>query len=626
MKVSVAVATLLLGTAWLLAQDDKPGGSRRDSGVALFPSGYLGHDALSAALKKVAEAHPDAVRLRSLARSAGGRDVWLATIERPAAKDAAPRPAILIVANLEADHLVGSQVALGLVERLAEADKDLTAILDRATIHVVPRLNPDGAEKVLTSPRSDFRTNLQPLDRDRDGRKGEDGPDDLDGDGLALRMRVKDDKATLVADAKDDRILRKAELAKGERAVYSEYAEGKDDDGDGSVNEDPPGGVNLNRNWPHRWTEFDPEAGSSPASEPEVRALIQFAFDHPEIAAVWSFGLNDNLKAEPRKPGSTLDDADLPLFAELSRQANKAAGPAAKDQGKSEPTGEAKKDEPAKAEAEPPKAAPAEDQAKATTPAKGQRGGGGRGGARGGGPAPLAPSAPTTTPPGASSLDGTTDGAVSEWAYHQFGVVGLASRLWTGPDLPEPAKGQPAPPAEGEARWLYWNDQVVGGRAFASFKPFDHPSLGKVEIGGWKPGVRVNPSADAIPKITDAQLAFLKELAGRLPALAIADVKVEPKGGGLYQVSAAVTNDGYLPTALAQGVRVRKAPPVLVRLKVGEGKILAGKALNRVDALPGSGGRREFRWLISAPEGTRQVTLEASTAKAGRATKTIDLR
>ena len=257
------------------------------------------------------------------------------TVGRPDKKDEAATGAVLVVANLEADHVVGSQVALRIIERLAEADgKDpaVTALLDRRTIHVVPRLNPDGAERLLTGkPRTELRTNLTAIDRDRDRKTGEDGPDDLDGDGLATLMRVKDEKATLIADAKDPRIARKADPVKGERPEFSEYAEGIDNDGDGQLNEDAAGGINLNRNWPHRWTEFDPETGYSSASEPEVYALIAWAFAHPEIAAVWTFSLNDNLAVEPRKPGSTLDDADLPYFAELCKLHARAEKPGVKE-------------------------------------------------------------------------------------------------------------------------------------------------------------------------------------------------------------------------------------------------------------------------------------------------------
>jgi hypothetical protein len=567
---------------------------------SLFPEGYLDHAGLSAALRRVAAEFPGRVRLEPLARTLRGREVWLATLGPAAGTDApaARKPAILVVANLEADHLVGGQVAMGLIEQVAR-DPAWQRRLERCTIYVVPRLNPDGAERVLGRPREEFRTNLEPLDRDRDGKSGEDGPEDINGDGLVLKMRVKDAKATLVPDPADPRLLRKAEAAKGKRAVYSEYAEGIDDDHDGKLNEDPPGGVDLNRNWPHRWTEFDPEAGFSPASEPETQALIRFAFDHPEIVAVWSFGLNDNFATPPKKPESTLDDADLPVFAELSRLFARARNPGGKE-----------KDQ-------------ARDDQKTQTSTE---------------PKPRAAGENTTAQavPGA-----TTDGAMSEWAYHQFGVVGLASRVWQGPELPEPgprgggeaagAGAKPPIPADGEARWLYWNDHVMGGRAFVPFAAFDHATLGKVELGGWKPGVRLNPPIEQVEALARGHLAFLGELAQRLPRLAIRDVKVEAKGGDIFQVSATVANDGELPTALAQGVRTRKADPVRVRLDPGPGRILAGSARAQIDSLGGSGGHKEFRWLILAPDRAKdatappKITLQASTPKAGQVSVPIML-
>ncbi len=590
------VAAALLAMAATPAQDPAPSAAI----PSLFPAGYLDADGLGAALKRLSEAYPKAVRVAPLGKSLRGRDLWLVTLGHADPASSERRPSILLVANLEADHVVGSHVALGLIERLAAADgrdAETTKLLDRCTILVVPRLNPDGVERLLHAPRSDFRVNLRPLDRDRDGRSNEDGPNDLDGDGLITRMRVRDDQPTLLAGEKDPRIARLAVASKGEKAVFREFSEGVDDDDDGRVNEDPDGGVDLNRNWPHRWTEFDPEAGAEPASEPEVRTLIKFAFDHPEIAVAWSFGLNDNLKSAATTP----DDADKPFFAELSRLFNAAhAGKPAKP-----------------AEAEPPAAKPDSPRPSATVSRVRMQ-------ARGG-PRPSRPPANEGAQGAPPAIDATTDGAFSEWAYFQYGVIGLASRLWSTPEIPEPAKGQPAVPADGEARWLHWNDHVMGGRAFVPFKPFDHPTLGVVEIGGWKPGVRLNPPAGQIEAIADGHATFLKELAARLPELTLSEPKVESKGGGVYQVDATVRNPGYLPTAIAQGVRTRKAPPVLVRLKPGGAKLLAGRALTKVDALAGSGGRQEFRWLLLAPEGAT-VSLEASCPKAGRSPRSVELK
>ena len=197
---------------------------------SLFPEGYLDHAVLTAALRRVARETPDRVRLESLASTIKGHEVWLVTLSNrsqtgghppsPAARTTSlesPSPAILIVANLEGDHVIGSQVVLRLIEHIAR-DAAWGERLRRCTIFVVPRLNPDGAEQLLHSPRVEMRTNLQPLDRDRDGRSGEDGPDDLNGDGIVVRMRVKDGKATLLPDTIDPRILHKADPAKGERS------------------------------------------------------------------------------------------------------------------------------------------------------------------------------------------------------------------------------------------------------------------------------------------------------------------------------------------------------------------------------------------------------------------------
>lgn len=606
MKLLAVLTTLMLCVLAASAQEPKR------ATPSLFPSGYLDHEALTAALRRIEAANPSKVQMRSLAKTLQGRDVWLVTLGHPRSK-ATSRPAILVVANLEADHVISSQVAIELIERLAKESN-----LDGPTIYIVPRLNPDGAERVLRRPLADFRTNLRAMDRDRDGRSNEDGPEDLDGDGLVTRMRVKGREPTLVVDEKEPRLLRRADPAKGERAVFADMAEGIDNDSDGKFNEDPAGGVNLNRNWPHRWTEFDPETGYSPASEPEVHALIQFAFDHPEIAIVWSLGLQDNLRNEPKKPESTLSDADLPYLAELSRLFAKhstAKDAVAKEKTAAKP--DTPKAETTKAEATKTESTKAEttkaEVTKKNEPAKAAQGGP----RRGRGPAP---------PQAQPSMDGTatSDGSLAEWAYHQYGAVGLSSRLWTTPEIPDPAAGQAAPPTDGEARWLYWNDHVMAGKAFVPFRPFDHPKLGKVEIGGWHPGVKINPPIERVEAIADSHAAFLKALAMKLARLTVTEAKVESRGGGLYSISAVVENEGFLPTALAQGVRTRKAPPVLVRLQLGAAKLLTGRALNRIDALAGSGGRQEFHWLVQAPETVKSITLEVSSPKGGRVVRTLE--
>ena len=65
--------------------------------------------------------------------------------------------------------------------------------------------------------------------------------------------------------------------------------EGFDDDGDGRVNEDGIGGIDMNRNFPRNWgLEFEQSgAGPYPLSEPETAATIAFLNSHRNITGIF---------------------------------------------------------------------------------------------------------------------------------------------------------------------------------------------------------------------------------------------------------------------------------------------------------------------------------------------------
>ncbi len=242
---------------------------------SLFPEGYLDHAGLTERLQGRAEEHSDLNRIQSLTKTPEGRDLWLVQLGVIAEERTQLVPAPLIVTNLEADHLVGSEVALRLVERLAteSQSENIETFLSQNTLYtlyIVPRLNPDGAERIFKHGAPVIRTSLRPIDEDRDAIADEDGPEDINGDGQILSMRVQDLEATLIPNPDDPRIFQEAERSEGERPLFSEFAEGFDNDGDGKLNEDPISGLNLNlnRNWPHNWTEFDDQAGISPGANP----------------------------------------------------------------------------------------------------------------------------------------------------------------------------------------------------------------------------------------------------------------------------------------------------------------------------------------------------------------------
>src|SRR5579863_9429899 len=170
--------------------------------VALpFRTGYLDHDQLTAQLRAWVEAYPQLARLTSLAKTPEGRDVWLLAIGPDPDRI---RPAVWVDGNVHAAEVAGSSCALAIAEdalriHLEADDLDLPpAMLARlrdVLFYVVPRISPDGAECVLKTGRS---VRSVPRDARVDRGKPRWIPGDVDGDGLALAMRVKDPGGELV--------------------------------------------------------------------------------------------------------------------------------------------------------------------------------------------------------------------------------------------------------------------------------------------------------------------------------------------------------------------------------------------------------------------------------------------
>jgi hypothetical protein len=284
------------------------------------------------ALRQLADTHPGRLRLEDWGRSRGDRPLLCAALGKlapgalPRTLDA--RPGILLVAGIDGRRSDDVTVALHHLQALCESSGNaaIEAVLDRFVLYVVPAANPDGLARGIAG-------NGGPADEDRDGREGEDPPDDLDGDGHVVMMRVSDPKGEWLADSADVRLLRKADPAKGERGLWRLLPEGKDDDGDGRHNEDAPGGVLLDRNFPHRYPEHGEGAGAHVLSEPEALGLCGLALGKTNLQLVVVYGEDDNLLADPQVDGAAAGKAptgvqkdDLFVYAEIGRAYRELTG------------------------------------------------------------------------------------------------------------------------------------------------------------------------------------------------------------------------------------------------------------------------------------------------------------
>ena len=570
-------------------------------------------------LRALAAAHPERARLEQVGRSLSGREIVALRIGPTEGEP----PGVLLVSGLDGRRLGDVDALLGVAEALlADAPPGAPDRLAQGSITVLPLANPDGAAALLGEDgvRRERAGNGRADDADRDGRTDEDGPDDLDGDGLITWMRVPDPEGEWVADTHDSRALRKARPERGERGTFRVLAEGHDDDADGADSEDGSDGVQPDHNFMQGWKEHDAASGALPLSEPESRALCEFVQARPTLFAVLVVGAQDTLadlpKGEAKVPDDwegplpSLIDDDLAVLKELQRRFR--ALPGGKDH-----------------------------------KVKG---------------------------------DGLTGGSFLAWAYHQGGRLPLALRLWEPPtELPKPegekgdkgengdkaekpagdekaAEGdekpdEPAPDAgaprgkkKGDtsdeadedkpgsdagspvpAAVLAWLDKDRAGAGFHAWAPFHHPQLGDVEIGGLLPGtLQVVPPSVVAEKVPLVMALALEVLDARAH-LTFEDLRAERGADGLYTLHATLVNTGTLPalTALARSARTTR--PVSVRLQLPDGAArLAGPVAARAGRLDGGGGREEFRWVVAASTG-QVVHLQADSDALPAVTAEISL-
>ena len=203
---------------------------------------YKDYKKLTTELKNLEKKNNIVTHLESIGKTKEGRDIWLFTLGNPQGLDLDARPGVLVTGNIEADHLIGSEIALGIIDQLITAygkNAEVTQALDKHVFYFLPRVNPDGAEAFFSPIKTGSKTNLTPYDGDNDGRIDEDGPDDLNSDGIITMMRVKDPSGLYCLDPKNPQLLKKADPTKGETGIYKVFWEGLDNDGDGFINEDP---------------------------------------------------------------------------------------------------------------------------------------------------------------------------------------------------------------------------------------------------------------------------------------------------------------------------------------------------------------------------------------------------
>lgn len=516
-------------------------------------------------LEEIAATYPYLTRLLKIGESWGGRPILALEINNPETGPAEEKPAFYLDGNIHGGEVLAGEGALAFIHRLITDygnDARITGLVDRAAFYIVPLVNPDGRAISIDTPEN-HRWNIVPVDQDDDGAFDEDPPEDLDGDGRILRMRVPDPEGGWTIHPDDSRRMvrvRRGEVADGQR--YAMYSEGTDNDGDGRFNEDQVGGVDLNRNFPSNWSPAQRASGRYPLSEPESRALVEYITARPNIAAVHTFHTSGGLIL--RFP--TLADQDWEFPQRDQEDHNSIAN--------------------------------------AGVPITGYLN-------------------YASDKQSIVDLMSPGHGVFNDWASNVFGVLAITTEMWRWPLT----QGR-------DARWE-WNEEVLEGTGFIDWYPFQHPTLGRIEMGGWDRWSTSNPPQHLISGEVQRNVEWVLTFAEKLPRVAILETAVSASPGGqdLFEVRVKVANVGWMATSTVHAQEVLGiAEPVRVSISVSGGKLVEGEAETLLGTLPGAREEgpeeQSLIWTVSVSESSTPATVEVvvRSEKAGTVRARMEIK
>ncbi len=532
------------------------------------------------------ENHPNLIALQIIGKSYGGLDIFLATLTNKKTGKAKEKPGYWIDANIHAGEVTGSAVALYIIYQLLnnyDREPQITHLLDNYTVYILPRIAVDGAEKYLTTPQR-LRSSIRhyPYPEERDGLHWE----DVNGDGLILQMRLKDDCGAWKISSEDPRIMVPREPDEFGGSYYTILPEGIIKNYDGYDIKIAPTleGMDFNRNYPYEWQPEGKQkgAGDFPFSEPETLAVAEFWREHPNINGFISYHTFSAVILRPYSiyPDDRLPVEDLEIYKLIGEKGTEITGYEC-----------------------------VSVYHKFRYPA-----------------------------------DKMTYGAMDDYCYDRFGWFGFIIELWDAPTeagvkKEDYIKWSKRHPVSDDLKLMQWNDEKLGGKGFIDWQTFEHPQLGVVEIGGWNhKEVWQNAPVEYLPKLCEQHYQFAVSHALMSPRLAFSQTVVEHQGGDIYHVVVQLENQGFLPTyTSAKALQGKSVRPIEVMLTLPENvTLVSGKELQEVGHLEGrankafssyaqgSDYRCHVEWVVKGLAGC-EILVAARAERAGFVNTVISL-
>ena len=544
---------------------------------------------LYADMARLQKAFPKFLKLESMGKSYEGRDIMVMTINNPETGPELSKAGMFVDANIHGNEIQGGEVCLYTIWYLMEnygRIEDVTRLVNERVFYIAPCVNPDGRQYFMEGDGGNARAGHVPVDDDNDGLTEEDGPNDLNGNGVIEQIRkYVPGLGNYRIRSVDKRVMEPVPFGeKGDYILLGE--EGIDDDGDGRVNEDDKGGYDPNRNWPVDWQPNYVQGGAMdfPFQLPETKAENDFLMAHPNIAGVQAYHNSGGMIL--RGPGAEAlgeyPSSDIRAYDELGKNGERIL--------------------------------------------------------------------PFYRYIIIWSGLYTVHGGFIDWTNDGLGIMSFSNELWSNsqyfssPDLIK-QREDPNSPISGRASSNFFDDKLEFGDQYVDWKEFDHPVYGKVEMGGeWKKFLGRLPPRFMNEELCHRNMAFSLYQADEMPKMEIGETAVKKIGDNVYRVWIDFTNKKVAPTITAKAAQNNVVRPDLITFDGKQDIISASwisnkeafdylnpitdmidqKQIKRLIIRNGHPGKstRTLQYLV---KGSGNITITYDSVKGGKVSKTISV-
>ena len=459
---------------------------------------YYTYEEIKMLLSAWQQGYPSLLKVSSIGKTYEGREIFAA--EMTAGGNPERKPGILINGNLHSKELIGSNAVLYAMEYFLSGygeDSSVKKLLEAKTLYFIPRINADGAEISVATPYT-RRGSKRMFHEEEEGVY----PADINGDGEIVKMRIPSGSGQWKCDEIDSRLMVPRTEDDKESVFYDLVTEGLVC---GEVTRPlkdarDPYDLDPNREFPFDWSKDTIGytrrecSGKYPLYECEVRHLADFIFAHENINMVVDEHSCGGAYIAPmtfcQEHGGP--EKDVEIFVREGVKATERTGYVSNG----------------------------------------------------------------AFPPG---LVGVAKGSYTTWLYYERGIAAWCNENWNSRQLVEPVDADHplpymtalTPPEDAlalERKLLAWDDTQKESY-FCPWTEFEHPQLGKVEIGGWKEKwIMDNPPTFLMEQECEKALQFILQCIEASPQLSMG-IPAEVLHEGKRYIEVRIENTGKYPVS-----------------------------------------------------------------------------